>query len=170
MAIPKLKMTDLSDRAAVGGNQALTVGIRGKTRVIKVPPGVLGIEIESRGRGPVIVGLKAGSPLLNLVEIHEVVLKVDEVDTVGYSAPKLGQLLNRRSDRERFLTLLQKGEAIAGEKNTLVSSPRPAGPAATRTYGKSPKASPGRIQVMPSPRPVLVEQKHSLTVSFNQQQ
>ena len=74
---------------------------------VTCPSGPLGIIIDSSDVGPYVHEVKPHSPLLNLVEVGDLITKVDGVDTVGKDALHLAHLISRKPrDQDQVITLL----------------------------------------------------------------
>jgi len=74
---------------------------------VTCPSGPLGIIIDSSGHGPYVHEIKPHSPLLNLVEVGDLITKVDGVDTSGKDALYLANLISRKPrDQDQVISLL----------------------------------------------------------------
>ena len=74
---------------------------------VTCPSGPLGIIIDSSDDGPYVHEIKPHSPLLNLVEVGDLITKVDGVDTMGKDALYLAHLISRKPrDEDQVISLL----------------------------------------------------------------
>jgi len=71
------------------------------------PPGPLGIVIDTTSDGPVVHSMKTNSPLINLIQIADVIVSIDDIDTRCMNAATLTRLMARKSQQpQRKITLL----------------------------------------------------------------
>ncbi|KAL3781227.1 hypothetical protein HJC23_003544 [Cyclotella cryptica] len=72
------------------------------------PPGPLGIVIDSTPLGPRVKSLNPMSSLFNYMSPGDIIVGVDDVDTVGMEAAEFWQLVSRKANqRKRVLTMLK---------------------------------------------------------------
>jgi len=72
------------------------------------PSGPLGIVVDTTPLGPRVRSLNPLSPIFGLVSPGDVIVEVDEVDTVGMEAGDFWQVVSRKANQqERFLTILR---------------------------------------------------------------
>lgn len=72
------------------------------------PPGPLGIVIDSTPLGPRVKSLNPMSSLFNSMSPGDIIVGVDNVDTVGMEAAEFWQLVSRKANqRKRVLTMLK---------------------------------------------------------------
>ena len=80
---------------------------KGNVYEIKVPPGPLGILIDSSKDGPIIHEVKEKSPLLHLVEPGDIILTVDGADVRNKTGLQLAHWISAKPNQgEQTLTLL----------------------------------------------------------------
>jgi len=72
------------------------------------PSGPLGIVVDTTPLGPRVRSLNPLSPIFGLISPGDVIVGVDEVDTVGMEAGDFWQVVSRKANQqERFLTILR---------------------------------------------------------------
>jgi hypothetical protein len=72
------------------------------------PPGPLGIVIDSTPLGPRVKSLNPMSSLFSSMSPGDIIVGVDNVDTVGMEAAEFWQLVSRKANqRKRVLTMLK---------------------------------------------------------------
>ena len=72
------------------------------------PPGPLGIVIDSTPLGPRVKSLNPMSSLFDSMSPGDIIVGVDDVDTVGMEAAEFWQLVSRKANqRKRILTMLK---------------------------------------------------------------
>ncbi len=84
-------------------------------REVLAPRGKLGVIVANAFRpnesgavryGPAVFSLKAGSPMAGLLNVGDVIVAIDDVDTSEYTVERLSQLLIDTVGRERKITVL----------------------------------------------------------------
>lgn len=84
----------------------------GRMRVdIVAPAGKLGLIIDTCADGPVVHSVKSTSPLQGLVFKGDLVVAIDDEETVEWSAHYLTKLVAKKSKCERKITVLRNNEA-----------------------------------------------------------
>lgn len=72
------------------------------------PPGPLGIVIDSTPLGPRVKSLNPMSSLFNTMSPGDIIVGIDDIDTVGMEAAEFWQLVSRKANqRKRILTMLK---------------------------------------------------------------
>jgi hypothetical protein len=81
------------------------------------PPGPLGLIIDSSSLGPVVHGIKLDSPLLNLVEVGDIICALDGVDTRLEQANVLTSIMAKRMSKHRRLTIASRHFNFGDDKS-----------------------------------------------------
>lgn len=72
------------------------------------PPGPLGIVIDSTPLGPRVKSLNPMSSLFSTMSPGDIIVGIDDIDTVGMEAAEFWQLVSRKANqRKRILTMLK---------------------------------------------------------------
>jgi len=74
---------------------------------IVAPPGKLGIIVDTCSEGPVVHGVKVGSPLKGLIFKGDLIVAIDDEDTREWSAHFLTKLVAKKSKMTRKITVLR---------------------------------------------------------------
>jgi len=74
---------------------------------IVAPPGKLGIIIDTCSEGPIVHGVKVGSPLEGLIFKGDLIVAIDDEDTREWSAHFLTKLVAKKSKMTRKITVLR---------------------------------------------------------------
>lgn len=73
-----------------------------------VPPGPLGLVVDSTPLGPIIHSIKASSHLLSILSPGDLIVGLDGINTRGLSAPSLTRLMAKKIQQpERVLTIMR---------------------------------------------------------------
>lgn len=73
-----------------------------------VPPGPLGIIVDSTPVGPIIHSIKPSSQLLSILSPGDLIVGLDGINTRGLSAPTLTRLMAKKIQQpERILTIMR---------------------------------------------------------------
>jgi len=75
------------------------------------PPGKLGIVVDTSMNGPVVVRVKATSPLIESVYEGDIIVAIDNVDTRAMTATSITKLMGKTKDRERKLSMVSGMDA-----------------------------------------------------------
>jgi PDZ domain len=76
-------------------------------RIIKAPPGRLGITIHVTKEGPKVLTVKTGSPMEGLLFVGDVIIGINTTDTRALSLTAIHQLLSQTSnDMQRTIQVL----------------------------------------------------------------
>jgi len=75
------------------------------------PPGKLGIVVDTSMNGPVVVRVKATSPLIESVYEGDIIVAIDNVDTRAMTATAITKMMSRTKDRERKLSMVSGMDA-----------------------------------------------------------
>ena len=75
--------------------------------LVRAPSGPLGIIIDTTPEGPMIHSLKEGSQLGGKVNVGDLIVGLDGVDTRNMSAKTFTRLMARRSQGERQISLVK---------------------------------------------------------------
>jgi C-terminal processing protease CtpA/Prc len=70
--------------------------------------GKLGIVIDTTQDGPMVNQVKEGSPLKGLLQVGDIIAKVNDVDTRAMSGAAITSLMVRTAKQTRLLTVLGK--------------------------------------------------------------
>lgn len=70
--------------------------------------GKLGIVIDTTNEGPMVNEVKEGSALAGLVQVGDIIAKVNDVDTRAMSGAAITSLMVRTAKQTRTLTILSK--------------------------------------------------------------
>lgn len=75
---------------------------------IRAPPGKLGISLDAPDDGaPFVHSVKDTSPLVGILKVGDRLVAVDDKDVRYLTAIKISKILTKRSDRDRFLTIIR---------------------------------------------------------------
>ena len=77
-------------------------------RVITVPPGKLGVVIDTTTQGPTVYEVKSGSPLENKIQPGERIIAIDDVDTSKMSASAVTKVMTRNMEMQRKITVASR--------------------------------------------------------------
>ncbi len=80
-------------------------GIKVETRDVSVPPGKLGIVIDTSIEGPVIHSVKRGSYLYGRIFPGDIIVAIDNVDTRAMTAAEITTLMGKNAKKHRNLTV-----------------------------------------------------------------
>jgi len=75
------------------------------------PPGKLGIVVDTSMNGPVVVRVKATSPLIDSVYEGDIIVAIDNVDTRAMTATAITKMMAKSKDRQRKLSLVSGMDA-----------------------------------------------------------
>jgi len=76
-------------------------------RDVMTPPGKLGIMVaNTNSHGPAVHTIRPGSAMEGLVYVNDIIVSVNEVDTSGYTAEQITQVMRDTVGEERKITVL----------------------------------------------------------------
>jgi C-terminal processing protease CtpA/Prc len=78
------------------------------SRTVVAPPGKLGIVIDTTLEGPVVHKVNPQSPLEGALFPGDIIVAIDDVDTIAMSASAIKALMVRTANPRRKLTVLSK--------------------------------------------------------------
>mmetsp|Transcript_8979 Transcript_8979/g.12740 ORF Transcript_8979/g.12740 Transcript_8979/m.12740 type:complete len:729 (+) Transcript_8979:201-2387(+) len=73
---------------------------------VMAPPGKLGIVVDTSVNGPIVVRVKPGSPVLTLVDVGDIIVAINDVDTRALTADSISDLMVRSEHIKRKLSLI----------------------------------------------------------------
>ena len=74
---------------------------------IVVPPGTLGLIIETTNLGPTVHTVTDTSPLIGFIHIGDIIVRVNEHDTSEMTSKQFTKLISKSGHCERSLTILR---------------------------------------------------------------
>lgn len=77
-------------------------------RTVLIPPGKLGIVVDTTLEGPVVNQVNDTSPVLGLLFAGDIIVAVDDVDTRAMSASAIYSLMQKTSNQRRKITVLSE--------------------------------------------------------------
>jgi PDZ domain len=80
-------------------------------RTVMIPPGKLGIVVDTTLEGPVVNRVNEASPVEGLLFPGDIIVAVDDVDTRAMSASAIYSLMKKTSDMRRKITVLSEDVA-----------------------------------------------------------
>jgi hypothetical protein len=80
-------------------------------RTVMIPPGKLGIVVDTTLEGPVVNRVNEASPVEGLLFPGDIIVAVDDVDTRAMSASAIYSLMKKTSDVRRVITVLSEDVA-----------------------------------------------------------
>lgn len=78
------------------------------SRTVLVPPGKLGIVIDTTLEGPVVHKINPQSPVAGKLFLGDIIVAVDDVDTRAMSASAITGLMVRTANSQRKFTVLSE--------------------------------------------------------------
>jgi C-terminal processing protease CtpA/Prc len=102
-------------------------------KVIMAPPGRLGIVIDSREAGPVVLKIRSDSPLLGQIQVGDVVIEVNGTDCRTLTAAAVTKVMVDSALEERKIVVFTKDESI--RTTNLASIAAPSAAAAATAVG-----------------------------------
>lgn len=88
------------------GRSADSAASKRERRVVKAPPGKLGIIIDTTVEGPVVHQINPGSALEGQLRPGDVIVSIDDVDTRAMSASAITELMIKTAKQHRSLTVV----------------------------------------------------------------
>ncbi|KAL3930893.1 MAG: hypothetical protein SGBAC_011565 [Bacillariaceae sp.] len=88
------------------GKSADSASSKKQRRVVKAPPGKLGIIIDTTVEGPVVHQINPGSALEGQLQPGDIILSIDDVDTRAMSASAITDLMIQTAKQYRSLTVV----------------------------------------------------------------
>jgi len=73
---------------------------------VMAPPGKLGIVVDTSVNGPIVVRVKPGSPVLTLVNVGDIIVAINDVDTRALTADSISDIMIRSEHITRKLSLI----------------------------------------------------------------
>ena len=88
------------------GRSADSATSKRERRVVKAPPGKLGIIIDTTVEGPVVHQINPGSALEGQLQPGDIIISIDDVDTRAMSASAITDLMIQTAKQYRSLTVV----------------------------------------------------------------
>jgi len=88
------------------GRSADSATSKRQRRVVKAPPGKLGIIIDTTVEGPVVHQINPGSALEGQLQPGDIIISIDDVDTRAMSAAAITDLMIQTAKQYRSLTVV----------------------------------------------------------------
>lgn len=89
---------------------------------VLAPPGKLGIVFRGSASGPKITRLHPDSVVAGKISVGDIILAVDDVDTRSFNAKQLLLCLQKKTKKERVLSVQHLESAEEAEKMARLSS------------------------------------------------
>jgi len=99
-------LLDESRRFGIPHTESILLKGHQYTHTFIVPPGRLGIIIETTIHGPSVHSITEGSPVSDLIFPGDIIISVDDIDTSDMSSGTLTKLMRQRIDTSRQITVL----------------------------------------------------------------
>lgn len=81
-------------------------------RTVMIPPGKLGIVVDTTLEGPVVNHVNESSPVVGLLFAGDIIVAVDDVDTRAMGASAIENLMKKTSDKRRKVTVLSEDTTV----------------------------------------------------------
>jgi C-terminal processing protease CtpA/Prc len=92
------------------------------SRVVQIPPGKLGVSIDTTIDGPVVRSVKSDSPLQGMIFPGDIIVAVDEEDTREMSGSAITSLMVRTAGNIRNLTVLSTSSVESAQPKEVTTS------------------------------------------------